>query len=253
MKYNKLLIISIVTIALVFAIVYILPSKKIPIVTIGYNNLFFMRNFINQLKRFDNPIIILDNKSTFEPMLEYYEEIKRELGSKIEIRLLNKNYGSNVTVQLKHTLPNVFILSDCDLQLNPRMPKNVSDILLNLSNKYKTFKVGLALNIADKDQFLDCKNYTGGQSIYDWEKKYWLNPIKDSKYELYSALIDTTFSLVNYNYESGNHIRIAGDFTAKHLPWYKNYMKEHISQRELKFWKEGNNSSSILNSCITDL
>jgi hypothetical protein len=253
MKYNKLLIISIVTIALVFAIAYILPSKKIPIVTIGYNNLFFMRNFIDQLKRFDNPIIILDNKSTFEPMLEYYDEITRELGSRIEIRRLNQNYGSNVTAKLKHTLPSVFILSDCDLQLNPRMPKNFSDILLNISNKYNAFKVGLALNITDKDKFLDCKNYTAGQSIYDWEKKYWNNNINDSDYELYNAPIDTTFSLVNYNYQGGTHIRVAGDFTAKHLPWYKNYMKQNIPPRELQFWKQGNHYSSILISCITDL
>lgn len=253
MKYNTLLIISIVIILLVFAIVYISPSKKIPIITIGYNNLFFMRNFINQLKHFDNPIIILDNKSTFEPMFEYYDEIKKELGSRIEIRRLNKNYGSDVTSKLKHTLPIVFILSDCDLQLNPRMPKNISEILLNISNKYNAFKVGVALNIADKDQFLDCKNYTDGKSIYEWEKKYWNKRINDTNYELYNALIDTTFTLVNYNYEGGMHIRVAGDFTAKHLPWYNNYIKEHISPRELKFWKEGNNSSSILNSCITDL
>lgn len=253
MKYNKLLIISLFTVVLVFLILYISASKKIPIVTIGYNNLFFMRNFINQLKHFDNPIIILDNKSTFEPMFEYYDEIKKELGSRIEIRYLNENYGSNVTVQLKHTLPKVYILSDCDLKLNTRMPKNFSDILLSLSNKYSAFKVGLALNISDKDQFLECKNYTDGKSIYEWEKKYWNKPINDSNYELYSALIDTTFTLVNYNYEAGEHIRIAGDFTAKHLPWYKNYIKEHISPRELKFWKEGNNSSSILVSCITDL
>jgi hypothetical protein len=232
---------------------YILASKKIPIVTIGYNNLFFMRNFINQLKRFDNPIIILDNKSTFEPMFEYYDEIKKELGSRIEIRRLNKNYGSNVTVKLKHTLPKVYILSDCDLQLNPRMPKNFSDILLNLSNKYNAFKLGVALNIADKDQFLKCKNYTGGQSIYNWEKKYWNKPINDNNYELYTAQIDTTLALINYNYEGGTHIRIADNFTAKHLPWYNNYIKEHISPKEIKFWKEGNNSSSILNSCITDL
>jgi len=253
MKYNKLLIISIVTIALVFLVMYMSSSKKIPIVTIGYNNLFFMRNFITQLKQFDNPIIILDNKSTFEPMFEYYDEIKNELGSRIEIRLLNQNHGSNVTSKLKHTLPTVFILSDCDLQLNPRMPKNFSDILLNISNKYNAFKVGVALDISDKDQFLDCKNYTGGQSIYDWEKKYWNKPINDTNYELYSADIDTTLAIINYNYEDRTHIRVAGDFTAKHLPWYNNYIKEHISPREIKFWKEGNNSSSILNTCITDL
>ena len=253
MKYNKLVIISIVIIVLVSAILYISPSKKIPIVTIGYNNLFFMRNFINQIKQFDNPIIILDNKSTFTPMFEYYDEIKRELGSKIEIHRLNKNYGSNVTVKLKHILPTIYILSDCDLQLNPRMPKNFINILLNISNKYNAFKVGVSLNISDKDQFLDCKNYTGGQTIYEWEKKYWVKRIKDSNYELYSAAIDTTFALVNYNYEGGTHIRVAGDFTAKHLPWYNNFIKENISPRELKFWKEGNNSSSILISCISDL
>jgi hypothetical protein len=245
--------ISVVSIALVSAILYMSPSKKIPIITIGYNNLFFMRNFINQLKHFDNPIIILDNKSTFEPMFEYYDEIKKELGSRIEIRRLNKNYGSNVTSKLKYTLPTVFILSDCDLQLNPRMPKNFSDILLNISNKYNAFKVGVALNIADKDQFLDCKDYTQGQSIYNWEKKYWLKRINDSNYELYSAAIDTTLALVNYNYEGGTHIRVAGEFTAKHLPWYNNYIKENISPREIRFWKEGNNSSSILHTCITDL
>jgi hypothetical protein len=64
--------------------------------------------------------------------------------------------------------------------------------------------------------------------------------------------MDTTFCLINYNYLKENKIRIAGDFTAKHLPWYKNFLKNNIPEDELEYWKDGNNSSSILESCITD-
>lgn len=249
MKLNVILIVSII---LAILILYSLSIPLIPIVTIGYNNLHFLKNFIQQLKSIKNNIIILDNKSTYGPMFDYYKEIKKELGSKIEIRLLDKNYGSNVCFKLSHTLPKIYILSDCDLQLNPRMPRNVSDILYKLSNKHKAYKVGLALDLSDKEKFLECSNYTKGQTIYEWEKKYWANPIQDENYELYNAEIDTTFCLINNNYTEGIHIRIAGDFTAKHLPWYKNYIKNNIPEDELKSWKKGNNSSSILLTCITD-
>jgi hypothetical protein len=248
----KLNIILIACIIIAIIILYGLSTRSIPIVTIGYNNLHFLKNFIEQLKKFKNHIIILDNKSTYPPMFEYYQKVKKELGSKIEIRLLDKNYGSNVCLKLKDTLPDVYVLSDCDLQLNPRMPENFTDILYRLSNKYKAHKVGAALDISDKEKFLECSNYTEGQSIYDWEKKYWEKRISDNNYELYSAAIDTTMCLINNNYSGGPHIRIAGDFTAKHLPWYKNYIKNNIPEDELKSWKKGNNSSSILLTCITD-
>jgi hypothetical protein len=94
----------------------------IPVVVICWNNFYFVKNFVEQLKKYKNPIILLDNKSNFEPLLEYYKEIKEELQDKIEIRLLDQNYGSTVFLKLKHTLPDVYILSDPDLELNPNMP-----------------------------------------------------------------------------------------------------------------------------------
>jgi dTDP-4-dehydrorhamnose reductase len=48
--------------------------------------------------------------------------------------------------------------------------------------------------------------------------------VDDAEYEIYNAEVDTTFCLINKSNYSGNwknHIRIAGNFTAKHLPWYK--------------------------------
>jgi FkbM family methyltransferase len=53
--------------------------------------------------------------------------------------------------------------------------------------------------------------------------EFWKNKINDSDYELYTAGVDTTFCLINkkhiYNFD--NVIRVAGNFTSKHLPWYK--------------------------------
>ena len=60
-----------------------------------------------------------------------------------------------------------------------------------------------------------------GKTIYEHEKQFWINKIEDSSYELYYEDIDTTFCLINKNHDSNCTIRIAGNFTAKHLPWYK--------------------------------
>jgi hypothetical protein len=254
MKNDQL--IYIVTIAIIAIVIGIYFYKnipeQIPIIVIAYNNLFFVRNFIDQIKYFKNPIIIFDNKSTYEPLLQYYKEIKAELGSKIVIHLLDINEGCHVTSLYEHILPKIYILSDPDLQLNPGMPENFSDILLALSNKYRAYKVGLALDISEPKKLLSCKEYEHGQSIIEWEGKYWNKPIANNEYELYDAPIDTTFCLINHAYSKETQIRIAGDFTAKHLPWYKGFLKENISEDELEHWKRGNNSSSILNSCITD-
>ena len=61
-------------------------------------------------------------------------------------------------------------------------------------------------------------------SIRNWESQFWLNKIENEcEYEIYKADIDTTFCLMNKkNIESeiDLHIRVAGDFTEKHIPWY---------------------------------
>ena len=248
---------KIILIGAIFIIIFILiyvtyTNTYLPVVVIAHNNLHFVKNFIEQLKKYPNPIIIMDNKSDYEPLLAYYKEIQYEMGSKLEIRYLNENYGSSVFIRLKDHLPKVYILSDPDLKLNPDMPYNFSEIMYNLSNKYKAFKVGLALNISDKEKFLTCSNYIAGQNIVEWERKYWEERIPDPEYELYRVgkTDNTTFCLINNDYSIHNEIRIAGNFTAKHLPWYKDYLETHMPSDELKQWKTNNNSSSILISCI---
>ena len=180
--------------------------NEIPFVIICWNNLTFVKKFVNQIKKFKKKIIILNNNSDYEPLYIYFEEIKKELGDQIEIRLLDKNYGHEVYIKLAHTLPDVYILSDPDLELNQNLPDNFIEILYDLSNKYKIYKVGFALDISDHDKFLSCDKYTKNQNIYNWELQYWNRRIDNKDYEIYDAEIDTTFCLINNKYFNNNYI-----------------------------------------------
>lgn len=237
----------------------IVPSD-IPIVVISWNSLTFVRNFIDQLKKFPNPIIILDNNSHYPPLLEYYDFIEKELGSKINVILLPENYGHLVYLKRHDLLPKIYILSDPDLQLNPKTPHDMASILLQLSHKYNAWKVGLALDISDSHNFEYLPNYgnitnhLGGDTsqkhnsmtIEKWESQFWKNPIKDDDYELYDADVDTTFCLVNLYERRKRAIRIAGNFMCKHLPWYKNFMEDNIPLEELKALRKNNKSSTTI-------
>lgn len=230
-------------------------TDNIPFVIICWNNPTFVENFINQIKKYGRKIIILNNNSEYEKVYEYFDKVKKELGDQIEIRNLDKNYGHAVYHILKDTLPDIYILSDPDLELNANMPDNFVETLYNFSNKYQIYKVGLALDISEKDKLLDCQSYTSGKSIYDWEMQFWNEKLDEPGYELYRASIDTTLCLINKKYFKDNTydgIRIAGNYTAKHLPWYKDYIKTHIPKEEVDVWRKNNKSSSILFSCLNE-
>jgi hypothetical protein len=212
-------------------------TRDIPIVIICYNNYRYVENTLSQILRINKEyyknIIILNNASTCEDTIGYL----KKLGSGSSVSIINNigNFGPWIAADnnnhIYDILPNKFVLTDPDLKLNENIPSNFIDILATLSDKYKTTKIGLALDITDSDQFYPTTEYMANLSIYDWEKEFWKNKIDDPDYELYKADIDTTFCLINKRnlYESGSasasstagiQIRVAGDFTAKHIPWY---------------------------------
>lgn len=194
----------------------------IPIVIVCYNNYKYVDNTINQILKYNNnyinDIILLNNCSTCIDTLEYIKNVKCKIIHNTE------NYGPRISPinnqEIYNSLPDKFILTDPDLKFNDNLPNNFIDILLNLSDKYNCHKVGFALDISDFDKMFQ-NTYYENMNIYDWEKQFWQNKIDDNNYELYYAPIDTTFSVINKNFSFyGTNIRVAGDFTAKHLPWY---------------------------------
>lgn len=193
----------------------------VPIVIICYNNYKYVDNMIKQLKQINhtyvNHIQILDNCSTCVETQEYLKKVT------CKVIYNKKNQGPWITgtqnVEIFRSLPKKYIVTDADLELNKNLPNNFIEQLLELSNKYNFFKIGFALDISDSDKMFDLP-YFDGKTIYDWEKQFWTQKIPNDQYELYGAPIDTTFSLINKEPSSGQ-IRVAGNFTAKHLPWYK--------------------------------
>ena len=217
----------------------------IPIIIICYNNYKYVENTLNMIKNINisyyNNIKILDNCSECNDTRNFLKKCD------VPIIYNNINAGpwisSNNNSELYNSLPDKFIITDPDLEFNKNLPNNFIDILSNLSDKYMCNKIGFALDIGDYYNMYQYNNYFDNSNIYDWEKQFWIHKIYDENYELYNACIDTTFCLINKNYNSIN-IRIAGNFTAKHLPWYINNKIYNVYENYITY-KQQTNISTI--------
>lgn len=191
---------------------------QIPILIICYNNHQYVDNMVKQFVKFGDSlhINIVDQNSNHPDTIEYlntcgYKIIHRQHNNGPWI---DKDHNSD----LYELLPNKFIVTDPDLELNPNLPHNFIDILAELSEKYYCNKIGFALDISDFDQMYQ-EVYNKNKNIYDWESQFWNRKLESKEYELYLGFIDTTFHLYNKRYKKRS-VRIAGNFVAKHLPWY---------------------------------
>jgi hypothetical protein len=193
----------------------------IPIIVVCYNNYLYVKNTLEQILKI-NPeyyknINILNNNSTCLDTLKFLNDV--------DVKIINnkENTGPWVdTLRNRHiydTLPNKFILTDPDLKFNENISSNFIEILSRLSDFYGVEKIGFALKISDFENFYSGV-YHMNETIADWEKQFWRFPIINDTYEMYNAMIDTTFCLCNKNFANGTCIRVAGNFTAQHLPWY---------------------------------
>jgi FkbM family methyltransferase len=216
-------------------------KKNITSVIIGYNQLTYIKGMVDQLKKYTSDIVVVDNNSTYEPLLEYYKK-------DFNFTLLREktNLGHLVIDKdpfIRKLTGDLFVLTDPDLEFNKNLPDHFVEILCNISNYYSSNKVGFALLI-DSDEIRPDITYCG-QSIKSWESAFWIDSIHCPLYpnlELYSAPIDTTFCLFNARYTNPS-IRIAGDFTCLHLPWLKNF-RERLGPGEYEGYIQNNNSTN---------
>jgi len=196
----------------------------IPIIIVCYNNYKYVDNTLSQLLRINKDyyknVKILNNNSTCLDTIRFLK------GVDVNVIHNSENSGPWITyynnTHIYDTLPNKFIVMDPDLKLNEHLPSNFVEILSNICDTYRTSKVGFALDISDSDKFYKF-DYAHGKSIHEWETQFWDNKLDDNNYELYNSIIDTTFCLIDKNNTSirDYQIRVAGNFTAKHLPWYR--------------------------------
>ncbi|MGB8468139.1 MAG: FkbM family methyltransferase [Candidatus Babeliales bacterium] len=219
----------------------LLLKENMPAIIIGYQQVTYIRNMVKQLEKYTKDIIVIDNASTFQPLLDYYKH-------EFTYTLLRQpiNYGHMVYYSdfIQQLVGDVFILTDPDLEFNKRLPDDFIKTLMDISIYFNAGRVGFALAISANDLRRDVKVH--GKIIKEWEQQFWQQRVyysPDRSLRLFRAAIDTTFCLINKRCSSTKQIRIAGDFTCDHLPWHKSY-KESLLPGEDEAYKENNKIST---------
>lgn len=213
---------------------------SIPIIINNFNRLTYLRELIQSLQeRGYNNIIILDNDSTYPPLLEFYETCP------YEVIHLGKNYGflaiweTDVYARFKNGF---YVYTDSDVVLDESCPADFMFHLWEGLRKHPRYlKVGLGIRI---DNLPD--SYDNKAKVIAWESKFWEKKIDDAYYD---AQVDTTFALYRpYCWgpaEQGfPHLRTGLPYVICHKPWYvdsKNLSEEdqyykNISSKTSTMW-----------------
>lgn len=191
------------------------------------------------LKNGYNNIYILDNDSTYKPLLDYYRHLNENYD--IKVIFLKKNMGhtaiwdSNVLEDLNINTP--YVYTDSDVVPEQTCPSDIVGLFLD----YLRFcpllhKVGFGIR-TDDIIYKDAEKVKKIDS-----EKYYNIPIEDGAY--FSG-IDTTFALYGnhrmYSIIEAVRIKIPGA-QLLHLPWY---YSDNIPEDEKYYLEHANLSSSF--------
>jgi hypothetical protein len=191
--------------------------KSIPIFINSRDQLTSLSQLVTWLLAANyNRIYIIDNESTYPPLLEYFSQQRRS----VRVISLGTNYGhtalwdSGLLQSLRIRTP--FVYTDPDIVPVEACPPHVIEYFWNLlmAFPHKT-KAGFGLCISDLPF-----HYRWKAAVLLWESEYWKKPLLK---EVFDAPIDTTFAL----YRAGSGYDLSGmrtgfPYLARHVPWYAN-------------------------------
>lgn len=149
------------------------PSKikdahQIPIIINNFNRQSMLQRLIKSLRtRGHNKIVILDNCSSYQPLLEWYKTCE------IETVHLPKNYGFRALWKHKPSrnrfCNDCYIYTDPDMELDENCPNDLIERMFdNLKNKrQRAFKIGPSLRIDNLPL-----HYCHREQVISFESKY---------------------------------------------------------------------------------
>lgn len=215
-----------------FIIKEVIDYREIPIVINNRNRFTFFKSLVEYLiERNYKNIYVLDNNSTYPPLLDYYSEL---IEKGVNIIYLNKNLGFKALEKInlyKQLKKNYFVYTDPDVLPINSCPDDFLFYFLKLMKKYpRVQKVGFGLKI---DDLPDCFNLK--EDVINWENK--ING-KELEKDVFESQIDTTFALhrpLSCISTQGRfiHIRTKYPYEARHLPWYND--SSNLSEEELYY------------------
>jgi len=171
-------------------------------------------------------IHIIDNESTYEPLLNWYDEIKR-YGIKV-------HYIDNVGPIGPWHVPECneimqkekFIVTDPDLLPSDECPPDLIERMhWTLDRVDHWDKVGPSLNIFNLPD-----HYAHKKQVIKWEGQFWNNR---GPHNTFNAPIDTTFALYKpeTKYKITNALRMNRPYMMDHAPWYLDF--DNLADDEL--------------------
>ena len=175
-------------------------------------------------------IVILDNDSTYPPLLEYY----KTLPFGVSVHYYGANLGPGAfwdikKFHLRQDMPYVF--TDSDMVPDEGCPKDLIHRLNMLLNEHpESGKVGPGLKIADIPDLYSMNGCDRNEQVQYWKSRY--SP------EAFFAAIDTTFALypaysngrvdtllpdgtyIQFSHDNLSNLRMDNPYVWKHAPWY---------------------------------
>jgi hypothetical protein len=158
-------------------------------------------------------ICLVDNASSYPPLLEYYERCPH-----LVVRL-TENLGQlapwrSNTINV-HALGEPYVVTDPDVVPDEGCPSDALDHFRRILDGFPAInKVGFGLRIDDLP-----RRYRLRRQVQAWESQFWLDPVSPG---LFRAPIDTTFALYREHTPAtmGPALRTGWPYVARHLPWY---------------------------------
>jgi hypothetical protein len=170
-------------------------------------------------------IVIVDNASTYEPLLDYLRSTPHEV-----VRL-EENLG-HIAPWLSGAIAervgphDRYVETDPDVLPDEGCPLDALERFSELLDRHAdTCKVGFGLRIDDLP-----RHYRHAEAVRQWEAGFWTDEVEPG---VYRALIDTTFAL----YREGTPLamepalRTGRPYVARHLPWYADSSEPSAEQQ----------------------
>jgi hypothetical protein len=188
----------------------------IPVFIVNKNWLTPMKKLIDWLiMNGTKRIVVLDNGSTYPPLLDYYANLPAE----VSMRPGDPNDWQyrfwNQSIQEEFDTP--YVMTDPDVVPADCCPGDLIMRLWGVLQQRRQYgKVGPGLRI---DNLPDA--HPAKQSIIDSQVAYWKTPIVGGG--CFAASIDTTFAIYDRRsgeLDSSHGIRMDFPYVFEHVPWY---------------------------------
>lgn len=224
--------------------------KNTPIIILNRDRLIPLMEQVQFLKsRGYHNILIIDNQSTYPPLLEWYTN------SGVDV------FYNNVTENSCHAFRDLvkighpkfidvtsdwYVFNDSDIIPIESVPDGFIEHLVEYAKKYNKSKVGMSIKIDDIDL-----NYPLNAWVHSYESTYWTNGIVDGDVELYPHPIDTTFAVYapkTIPTWSNDTLRVGVPYIVKHAPFY--YDPNNLPDDEKYYLSRMSKSSSNWSSKV---